>query len=219
VPADGGFEWAGFAADVLAAVDGLGLEQPIGVGHSLGGAALLLAEQERPGTFSALYCFEPVVLPDDGPSPAHDSSRRLAVTARQRREIFASRSEARENYASKPPLDTLDREALAAYVEYGFEDLPDGTVRLRCRGETEARIYEKAGAHRAFASLASVRCPVVLACGAKTDSFGPDALELLAARFGDARVETVPSVGHLGPLERPGVVARSIIPAIDLPRA
>ena len=50
VPADRPLEWEGFADDVLAVIDALGLESPYGVGHSKGGAAMLRAEQRRPGT-------------------------------------------------------------------------------------------------------------------------------------------------------------------------
>jgi pimeloyl-ACP methyl ester carboxylesterase len=178
VAADLDFDWVGFGTDILTAVDAFGLDGAVGIGHSCGGAALLLAEEARPGTFSALYCFEPVVLPfDDSPTP--NPSDPLARGARQRREIFASRQDAYANYASKPPLNVLDPEALAAYVEFGFEDLPDGTVRLRCRGENEALIYEGGFRHPAFSRLATVNCPVVLACGAESYSFGPAALELL----------------------------------------
>ena len=46
----GGMDWHGTADDVLAAVDALGLERPFGVGHSMGGASLLLAEHPRVGT-------------------------------------------------------------------------------------------------------------------------------------------------------------------------
>src|SRR5215510_2164325 len=46
------YDWRGFADDVLAATEGLA---PLAaVGHSAGGAALLLAEAARPGTFSSL---------------------------------------------------------------------------------------------------------------------------------------------------------------------
>ncbi len=63
-PSDGDFAWSGFATDVLTVVDHLGLVRPFGFGHSCGGAAVLLAEQARPGLFRSLYCFEPVVMPD-----------------------------------------------------------------------------------------------------------------------------------------------------------
>jgi pimeloyl-ACP methyl ester carboxylesterase len=218
VPAGLDFDWVGFGTDVLAAVDAFGLEGALGIGHSCGGAALLLAEEARPGTFSALYCFEPVVLPfDDSPMP--ELSDPLARGARQRREIFASRREAYANYSSKPPLNVLDPEALAAYVDFGFEDLPDGTVRLRCRGENEALMYEGGLRHPAFSRLDAVNCPVVLACGAESYSFGPASLELLVERLANGRLEVIPGLGHFGPLQKPSLVAESVIRALDPPPA
>ena len=64
-PRSGDFSWTGFADDVAAVVDGLGLDRPFGLGHSKGGAALLLAEQHRPGTLRSMYLFEPIVFPTD----------------------------------------------------------------------------------------------------------------------------------------------------------
>ena len=218
VPPDLDFDWVGFGTDVLTAVDAFGLERPVGIGHSCGGAALLLAEEARPGTFSALYCFEPVVLAfDDSPTP--NLSDPLAQRARQRRETFSSREEAHANYASKPPLNVLDPEALAAYVEYGFEDLPDGSVRLRCRGENEALMYESGLRHPAFSRLGAVDCPVVLACGADSHSFGPAALEQLVERLANGHLEVLPGLGHFGPLEAPSTVADSVIRTLDTPPA
>jgi pimeloyl-ACP methyl ester carboxylesterase len=217
-PTDLDFNWEGFGADVLTALDALGLEGLVGVGHSCGGAALLLAEQARPGTFSSLYCFEPVVFPSEKP-PSPDLSEPLARGARQRREIFSSRAEAYANYASKPPLETFDADVLAAYVEFGFEDLPDGTVRLRCRGENEARIYENGFRHCAFSRLGLIECPVVLACGGESYDFTPGAMGLLAERLPNGRVEVLAGLGHFGPLEQPGAVAESVIRALDPPPA
>ena len=51
------FDWRGFGRDVLAVVDELGLQQPFAMGHSCGGAALIMAEAARPGTFQALWCY------------------------------------------------------------------------------------------------------------------------------------------------------------------
>ena len=118
------------------------LRRPIGVGHSMGGAALLLAEQARPGTFSLLWLFEPIVVPDD---QVPEGGNPLAAGAARRRPDFGSLEEAFANYAGKPPLDALDPACLAAYVEYGFEPLGDGTagaVTLLCRPEVEAATYE-----------------------------------------------------------------------------
>jgi pimeloyl-ACP methyl ester carboxylesterase len=212
------FEWHGFARDVLAVVDGLGPGRPAAVGHSCGGAALLLAEQARPGTFEAVYCFEPIVYPGDDP-PAVAIESPMSQAARRRREVFASRAQAFDNYASKPPLDLLERDCLAAYVEYGFEDLPDGSVRLCCRGESEAAVYAASFSHDAFRHLAEIACPVTLACGERTDTINREYLELLAARLARCRVEELAGLSHFGPLEDPAAVAASVMRAFDTPPA
>ena len=208
LPEDMDFDWRGFALDSLAVVDGLG-GMPFGVGHSSGATALLLAEQARPGAFRALYCYEPVVVPSDPPL-GRDLGNWLAAGARRRREVFASRDEARDNYARKAPFDRWSPEALADYVEHGFADQPDGSVRLKCRGEHEALAYEMASAHDGYGRMGEVRCPVMVARGGDTEAMSPPALAGLVERLPDARVEVLPGLGHFGPLEDPAAVAGSI---------
>ena len=86
-PEDRPLEWYGFADDVLSVIDALGLEKPFGVGHSKGAASLLLAEQARPGTFSALYLYEPVVVPEDFVTDRNPDNP-LSNGARRRRDTF-----------------------------------------------------------------------------------------------------------------------------------
>jgi pimeloyl-ACP methyl ester carboxylesterase len=209
---DGNFEWHGFARDLLAVVDALALdEQPYAVGHSAGAAAIFLAEEERPGTFRAVYGYEPVVIPSDGAGPAPSPrANPLATGARKRRETFPSRDDAYANYAGKPPFNSLAPAALRAYVDHGFTDEPDGAVRLKCRGENEARTYEMSTTHGAYARFAEVKCPVTVACGADTDAFGPPMIAAQAERLPDARTHVFPGLGHFGPLQDPAGVATHI---------
>ena len=166
---------------MLAVVDHLGLEGPFGFGHSCGGAALLLAEEARPGTFAGLYCFEPVVYPGDEPLAPSAEGNPLSAGALRRREEFVSRHEAIANFAGKAPFDRLHPDALAAYVDNGFAPAEGGGIRLRCRREDEAQVFAHGLSHDAYAHLGEVRCPVTLACGAQTDGFGPDVLESFTA--------------------------------------
>ncbi|MDQ1441193.1 MAG: hypothetical protein QOG97_1421 [Acidimicrobiaceae bacterium] len=232
---DGNYDWGGFALDVLAVTRALtgavtgavtgatGAERPRAVGHSCGGAALLLAEEAEPGTFSALYCYEPVVPIPSGPDAGGGSSveapsdNPLAAGARRRREVFQSRKTALDNYTSKPPFTDFDPAALEAYVEWGFRDLPDATVQLACRREDEARVYEMAWRHHAFQHLDRVACPVALASGGRHAHFGIEVITALAAelRHGGAPVEVHEELGHFGPLERPVEIAGSILRAFD----
>jgi pimeloyl-ACP methyl ester carboxylesterase len=202
-------DWHGLAVDALAVVDGLGLERPLAVGHSSGATALLLAEEARPGTFSGIYCYEPVVVAEESPL-GRDRDSWMAARARRRRDVFASRGEAEQAYAAKPPFSRFDAAALHAYVAHGFEDVADDGVRLKCRPATEASLAEMATAHDCFPRLGDVRCPVTIAYGSETDAIGPALLAAVTARLPSTSTEVLAGLTHYGPLEDPEAVAASI---------
>ena len=209
---DAGMHWSGTAADVLATIDELGLDRPFGIGHSMGGASLVLAEQARPGTFRGLWIFEPIIFPPSLAGAGGDNP--LVAGARRRRADFDSAAAAYDNFASKPPFSVLDPQALAAYVEYGFEPLDDGSVTLRCRPEVEAATYSMGPEHDAFAHLGDVECPVTVARGGDTGP-GPAALvPAIVDGLPRGRIEEHPALGHFGPLEDPRAIAGSIAAAI-----
>jgi pimeloyl-ACP methyl ester carboxylesterase len=210
-PADG-MDWHGTARDVLATVQGLDLDRPVGVGHSMGGASLLLAELTRPSTFGALWLYEPIVFPQSLAAPP-DGGRTpnpLADGARRRRSRFDSAGDAYSHYAAKPPFSALHPAALAAYVEHGFRTLPDGSIVLRCDPETEASTYEMGMRHGAFEQLGSIRCPVTVLRG-RAEAPGPATVAPMVADALPAGVlEDHPELGHFGPLEDPAAMAASM---------
>jgi len=218
-PDNGDFAWSGFAVDVLTAIDHLGLDRPLGFGHSCGGASLLLAEESRPDAFRAMYCFEPVVF--SGP-PVGTPVNHLSDGARRRRDSFPSAIDAFLNFSSKPPFGDLDPDALQAYVDCGFELVPDEeggdgeTIRLLCRREDEAEVYAHGTSHDAFAHLNEIGCHVWLACGEQTDALGVSFLNEDAEQLRSSTVEVLPGIGHFGPLQRPDQVATSITGAFRL---
>lgn len=102
---------------------------------------------------------------------------------------------------------------MRAYVEHGFADLDDGTVRLKCRPEHEAHMYEYGLAHDAYRRLGDVRCPVVLARGADSQAVTADVLARWAVRLPNGRVEELVGGGHFAPQQHPDLVARSVTAA------
>ena len=215
-PAGLDWNWSSFADDVLAVVDGLGLERPYGFGHSSGGAALLGAEARRPGTFAALWCYEPIVWPEITDELVA-SRRPLVSGALKRRDLFPSRQEAYDNFASKPPLESLDARALRAYVDCGFAPDKEG-VRLKCPPFVEASIYRQGLRHDGFSQLPAVRCPVTIAHGSRSGAMGPDIVQAQVDALADARLVTFADLGHFGPLEALGSVAASILETVARPR-
>jgi pimeloyl-ACP methyl ester carboxylesterase len=220
VPPNDDFDWHRSAADLAAVVAFFGLDRPFGFGHSCGGALLVLDEQARPGTWRAVYAFEPVIPAPDayGGRPeeltTHLVANPLAAGALRRRADFPSRQAALDNFAGKPPLNALAAAALAAYVEFGFVDTGDGTVTLACRPESEAATYANAPLHRAWDHLGQVNCPVTAACGADSTHFTPAATKAVADRLRRGRLEIIAGLGHFGPLQDPDRVAASVVTAL-----
>jgi hypothetical protein len=102
-----------------------------------------------------------------------DGGNYMAVVARKRRAVWPDRATVLASYASRPPLDRLAPEALAAYVHYGFVDRADGQVELACPPDAEATIFEvsarPAGAPAAWAHLDALTASAVVLAGTRSD--------------------------------------------------
>lgn len=202
--------WEGLGLDVHAVLDGVGLREPAAAGHSSGGSAILLAEQARPGTFRALYCFEPVIVPAVAPL-GRDSDNWLAERTRRRRDRFASPEEARAHFGHRQPYSTWCAEALDAYVAHGLARSEDGSFRLRCRPLDEAALYETASAHDAYNRLSGVGCPLTVVRGERSEDFSEVTARAVHSSLATTAVQALPNLGHFGPLEDPVAVAQSIL--------
>ncbi len=210
---NGAYRWTEFADDALAVtrhLDLAGSRRLIAAGHSKGGAALLWASVLEPGIYPRVWTYEPIIVPTDAPILAA-SDNPLSAGARRRRDQWSSREEALASYGSKPPLDALAPAALAAYVDYGLRDRPDGTVELKCRPEDEATMYTMGASLGLFPRLGEVRCPVLVACGENTVSITPAMAEQIAAKIPRATLEVWEHRGHFGPLEDPDHAAESML--------
>lgn len=210
LPDNGSLEWTGMAADVAAVVDALDLAEPRhAAGWSMGGCALTRAGIDRPGVWRAAWAMEPIIFSEASAEMVGGGrGNRLADSARRRREVFASRDDAFANYAAKPPFDTADPVALRAYVDHGFEDLPGGTVRLKCRGETEARVFENSLTGTGD-RLDELDIPyTVVASG---DGFPPALVApWVADHLPQGLLERMDDLTHFAPMQDPGRVAASI---------
>lgn len=206
------FDWADLGRDVLTVADAVTADARVGLGHSSGAAALVLAESIRPGTFDAMVLVEPIVMPpprvrlDDDP---------LVEGALRRRRSFESRQAAAESFRGRGPFARWEGAALEAYVEHAFHDV-GGRWALRCAPETEAEFYATARTHDAWERLPDVACPVILLAGAETTAPVADVLQEQADRMGDATLRAVPGHGHFLPMERPDLVRDAVEEAVRL---
>ena len=211
--------WSGMGQDLLAVIDharsvrGDAADAPVlAVGHSMGGASIVLAELAKPGSIASAWALEPILFPtpeDVDPntgSPVHESP--LVAGARRRRPEFESRQAAFERYGSRPPFSIIDTEVLRGYVDYGFRELADGTVRLRCEPETEAQVFENSLCG-AFEHLSEIGFPFLVA--ASGDGMAPALIvETVVEQSEHFQRFDYPDLTHFAPFEDPARIASDI---------
>jgi len=194
-------DWRRFGQHVLEVTEPGG----IGVGHSMGAAALAMAQAADPGRFRALILIEPIIFP--GPF-SREERYAMASTAERRKAVFASRQEAADNFRGRGPFAGWVDEAFDAYIDCGL--IGEDEVRLACAPEVEADIYRAWRDHDTWDKLGSIDVPVLLMAGEHSDTITADHARAQAAQFPSAGLEIVPGTGHFLPMERPDLVAERV---------
>ena len=197
--------WSRFGAQALAETEPGG----IGVGHSMGACALVMAQLADPARFRFLILIEPIIFP----APHGREEHPLVEVASKRKRSFDSRQEALENFRSRDAFSAWDPDALSAYVDCGLEG--DGPVTLACEPEVEADIYRASNDHDTFERLGEVEIPVLILAGEESDTITPGFARTQASQFASAGVEIVSGTGHFLPMEMPGLVADRVARIVE----
>ncbi|NBO79841.1 MAG: alpha/beta hydrolase [Actinobacteria bacterium] len=203
-PRNWSLTWQGFGDDALAvarAVATTAGRPVVGVGHSMGGAGLIMAALREPQHFAGLIVFEPIIFPPEARTQSARANP-LAEVTRRRRRSFPAYAEAIANFAAKPPLSSLHPDALAAYVHHGFVQRNDG-VELKCDPEFEAQTYEMGAFHDTWQRLGELRTPTWVMAGALAEMSPAAIAPRVAERIPDCTFVEWRDLGHFGPLDAP----------------
>ena len=122
-------------------------EPVIGIGHSAGGATLMIAASERPELFERIILIDP---------PLFSARKRLGLRiaralgiwqrfgpvrkAANRRTTFASKEEAYQYWKDKPLFKNFHKACFASYIEHGLKNSEKG-VELSFLASVEADIF------------------------------------------------------------------------------
>lgn len=207
-------DWHRFGVDTLEVARTIAPEGGlVGIGHSMGGASLLMAAHAAPDMFSHLVLFEPIAHPPRGSGLTGVEMRSLPIVqgALRRRRRFPSKVTAHDNYASKPPMSQMTPEVLTNYVEHGFRDVigDDGIaeVELCCAPEFEADIFMGGRDNGVWELLHEVETPCTV-IGGHVEAMQPSAsTEQIADELPAGRYLLLAHQTHFGPFSHPDELA------------
>jgi len=209
------YAWRNFGADAAAITESLGLSGAVGVGHSLGGHAVVLASALRPDAFSALVLFDPVIRAQDQYTGPWKKTEFVA----KRRNQWSSAEEMFERFENRPPFDSWDPRVLRDYCDHALQRTGDGYI-LACPPAIEASIYDGSTAVESniYPEMASVQIPVhVVRAGRRADPsivLGTSVTAPgLAASFARGSDTCLVQNSHFIPMEAPELAAKFIAAA------
>jgi pimeloyl-ACP methyl ester carboxylesterase len=217
-PAEPG-SWNALADDMLEGMRRHGLDRVVGIGHSFGAVATLLAAVREPERFRALCFLDPTILP---PAIMDDlrrlrergemSFRPLVQGALKRRSAFATEEEALAYWRHKPLFADWSEDALSRYARSMLRPSEGGEgFTLAWSPAWEAWYYMSfhTGSWDALERL-DPAIPLLVVRGERSDTFFPEAEALLRVKRPNAALRVIPGRGHLFPQAAPDETAQLI---------
>ncbi|MHA1569757.1 MAG: alpha/beta fold hydrolase, partial [Alphaproteobacteria bacterium] len=147
--------------------------------------------------------------------------------ARRRRARWPGPEAFAESLGRKPAFAACRADSLAAQCRATLRPMRpgedggsgEGEYTLCCPPEVESALYASLIDATTFAGLTGVRVPVTLVATdpatAHEDDWVPRAMSDLAARIPDCRIEILPEVSHMMPLENPEACAGFVLDMIE----
>lgn len=215
--------WQEIADDLIRDLDSTPHLTPvIGLGHSLGAVATLLAARQRPDLFLGVVALDPVLFPrwfvwafTIGPDWLPRPEIPLIKSTLRRRRQWGSREEAFERFRSKSTFAKWSDTALHAYINSVTRESETG-IELIYTPEWEAAIYRSSmNTNRGWWRwLQDINVPVIVIRGAESDTFRAGSVKRWQHSRPDFTLHEIPNGGHLFPIEFPQKTADCIVDSL-----
>jgi pimeloyl-ACP methyl ester carboxylesterase len=181
----------------------------VGIGHSMGGAGLLLTELARPGLFSRIIGFEPIIFPTEEMRARTTGPNPLSTNTLRRKAEWASMRDADAYFRGKASLfGRFHPDALAGYYDGALEvSQTDGKVTLRCSPKFESGLFR--GFHDGWDRLHILRARVTVVAGGRPEpassalNTSPALFRSIADRIPHHDFVELADAGHFLVMEKP----------------
>ena len=205
-------DWHPFSDDLLRFLTTGGLGPAIGVGHSIGGIVTLRAALRDPSKFRALVLLDPVLFPPSRliawnmarATGLGEKAHPLIAGAKRRRRTFDDLESVFRGYRSRSIFRYVSDENLQIYIQGITQQKQDGSYELVYSPEWESHIYLTGlRDFDLWRELSKLEVPTLIIRGAETDTFLPNAANLVKKKQPKVKIETLERSTHILPIEHP----------------
>lgn len=211
--------WASYGGDLAAFLQALGIEQALGVGHSMGGHATLQAAMAVPDAYARLVLVDPVVLPPASYS-RHADLAAADHPVSKRRNRWRDWREMFERFQDRRPFSLWDRSVLEAYCRWGILPDPESDdYVLACPPLVEAANYTQSTGSNLIDRLGEVPHPALVLRAMARPEGERDIMDFsasptwpgLADALPQGRDLYLPELTHFMPMQNPARIATILL--------
>ncbi len=207
------------ASDFLIALD---LKNIVGVGHSMGGHALLQAAIKHPDRFDRLLLIDPVIFPPEKYAEVGDKENPHPTKSpiARRRDQFANWQEMKSVFSEKTPYCNWMPDILENYCRFGLMPKQDDEgYCLACRPDVEASVYIGHCSVNLLNEIPNITVPTTIMRAKDKDPDMTDKIDFsasptwedLASLFPNAKDVPLKHLTHFIPMQEPALVAKYIV--------
>lgn len=193
--------WFFFRDQILALIETEGLKDVIGIGHSLGGASLLLSSYLKPSVFSKIFAMDPVVLNLPIVIATFFLGNPLAKGALKRRREFKDLNLVRKAFRKSPTFANWGKEQFEDYLESCLREEGEKWV-LCCPPELEAKIFNSVNLE-SLGQYGKIKTEVHMTIPEKYEVCSPGAAKRIIKGNPNSSLEIWPGATHFFPFESP----------------
>lgn len=202
-------DWTVLAEDLIQHLRQNQFENVIGVGHSMGANATLMAAQIEPSLFSKIVLIDPVILPEQIyqllENASFEEKRKmnpLLEKAMKRRNEWLSQEDAIQYFESKTFFQRFSDTAKEDFITHGLRQQSNGSLTLAYSREWEARVYGTGNSPWSY--LRQIQHPCLIIRAEHSDVMRTeDEWSDIKSQTGMSTCIQLDGAGHLIPQESP----------------
>lgn len=213
--------WQTLADDLVQFLDSQNAKNIIGIGHSMGAVATLLAAAERPDFFRKIILIEPVFMVAHWafffrnlPKFIKNKMNPMIKGALRRRDQWEDKNEVFESWRKKRVFSKVSDAGLQNLVDAAIIPNENGGVTLAYSKYWEAHFYGLIPSH-VWREMKKVKIPVLGIRGEKTNTLFPNAWKQWQELMPQGKFLEIENAGHLVPMEEPKLLSEEILKFIQ----
>lgn len=200
--------WFFFRNQILALISHLKIDNLTGIGHSLGGATLLMAAYREKQLFNKLILFDPTILNLLLVSLSKLFGNPLSKTAAQRRQTFNSLDIVRKGYKRAPAFRKWNSDIFEDYLNSCLRRSGDG-YELCCDPALEAKIFKVHSLSSHF-QFGKIKTETHILTAENSEVCTPKAAKKIQKNNPHSSFEELSDASHFFPFEIPELTLEKI---------